>query len=63
MLDAYLPLHGVLFGGGLALAAALVLGARYGPHRLWSASMFIAGIALIVAGVVILNLFSKAVPH
>ena len=47
MLDAYLPLHGVLFGGGLALAAALVLGARHGPHRLWSASMFIAGIALI----------------
>lgn len=47
MLDLYLPLHGVLFGGGLALAAALVIGARYGPHRLWSLAMFIACIAFI----------------
>ena len=48
MLDVYLPLLGVLFGAGLALAAALVLGARYGPHRLWSLAMFIACIALIL---------------
>lgn len=48
MLDVYLPLHGVLFGGGLALAAALVLGAHYGPHRMWSLAMFIACIALII---------------
>ena len=48
MLDIYLPLHGVLFGSGLALATALVLGAHYGPHRLWSLAMFIAGIALMV---------------
>jgi len=37
-----------LFGGGLALAAALVLGAHYGPHRLWSLALFISSIALIV---------------
>ena len=48
MLDLYLPLHGVLFAGGLALAAALVVGARYGPHRLWSLAMFISIVALIV---------------
>lgn len=48
MLQAYFPILGVVFGGGLALSAALVLGARYGPHRLWSLAMFIAGIALIV---------------
>ena len=48
MLDAYLPLLGVLFGAGLALTTALVLVARYGPHRLWSLAMFIACIALIV---------------
>ena len=48
MLDVYLPLHGVLFAGGLALAAALVVGARYGPHRLWSLATFIACIALVL---------------
>ena len=48
MLDVYLPVLGVLFGAGLALATALVLGARYGPHRLWSLAMFIACVALIV---------------
>lgn len=47
MLDIYFPLHGALFVGGLALAAALVVGARYGPHRLWSLATFIALIALI----------------
>ena len=48
MLDVYLPLLGVLFGAGLALATALVLGARYGPHRLWTLAMFIVCIALLV---------------
>jgi hypothetical protein len=48
MLDVYLPLLGVLFGAGLALATALMLGARYGPHRLWTLALFIACIALIV---------------
>ena len=48
MLDVYLPVHAVLFGGGLTLAAALVLGARYGPHRLWSLAVFIAGVALVL---------------
>jgi|SRR5688572_21720839 hypothetical protein len=48
MLDIYFPLHGALFVGGLALAAALVLGARYGPHRLWSLATFIACLAVIV---------------
>ena len=48
MLDVYLPLHGVLFVGGLALAAALVVGARYGPHRLWSLATFISCVALIL---------------
>ena len=48
MLDLYLPILGVLFGAGLALATALVLGARYGPHRLWSLAMFIACIALVL---------------
>lgn len=48
MLDVYLPLLGVLFAAGLTLATALVLGARHGPHRLWSLAMFIACIALIV---------------
>ena len=48
MLDLYLPVLGVLFGAGLALATALVVGARYGPHRLWSLAMFIACIALIL---------------
>jgi hypothetical protein len=48
MLDVYVPILGVLFGAGLALATALVLGARYGPHRLWSLALFIACIALIV---------------
>lgn len=48
MLDVYLPVLGVLLGAGLALATALVLGARYGPHRLWTLALFIACIALIV---------------
>lgn len=48
MLGLYLPLLGLLFGGSLALAVALVAGARYGPHRLWALSMFIAGVALLV---------------
>lgn len=48
MLDAYLPLPGVLFGVGFAQATALVLGARYGPHRLWSLAMFISCIALVL---------------
>jgi hypothetical protein len=47
MFDAYLPLLALLFAAGLALATALVVGARYGPHRLWSLAMFIACIALI----------------
>ena len=48
MLDVYLPLLGPFFGAGLALATALVVGARYGPHRLWSLALFIACIALIL---------------
>ncbi len=48
MLGVYLPLLGVLFGAGLALATALVMGAHHGPHRLWSLAMFIACIAIIV---------------
>jgi hypothetical protein len=48
MLVVYLPLLGVLFGAGLALATALVLGARHGPHRLWTLALFIVCIALIV---------------
>ena len=48
MLGVYVPLLGILFGAGLVLATALVLGARHGPHRLWSLAMFIACIALIV---------------
>jgi hypothetical protein len=48
MLDVYLPILGILFGAGLGLATALVLGARYGTHRLWSLAMFIACIALVL---------------
>lgn len=48
MLDVYLPLLGLMFAGGLALAAALALGAHYGPHRLWSLAMFVACIALVL---------------
>lgn len=48
MLELYLPLVGVLFAAGLALATALVVGARFGPHRLWSLALFIACVALIV---------------
>ena len=47
MFDVYLPILGILFGVGLALATALVLSARSGPHRLWSLATFIACIALI----------------
>ena len=46
--DVYLPLVGVLFGAGLVLSAALVLGARHGPHRLWQLAMFITCISLII---------------
>ena len=48
MLAVYLPILGILFGAGLALATALVLSARHGPHRLWQLSVFVACIALIV---------------
>ena len=48
MFGAYLPLHALLFGGGLVLAAALAFGAHYGPHRLWSLTVFIAGIAIVL---------------
>jgi hypothetical protein len=48
MLAAYLPLLAILFGAGLVLTTALVLTARYGPHRLWSLAMFIACVALII---------------
>ena len=48
MLDVYLPLLAVLSGAGLALATALVLGARHGPHRLWLLATFIACIALVL---------------
>ena len=58
MLDVYLPLLGVLFGAGLALATALVAGARYGPHRLWSLAMFIAGVALVAGS----RLFDFGIP-
>ena len=48
MLAVYLPILAVMFGAGLALAMTLVVGARYGPHRLWQLATFIACIALIV---------------
>ena len=48
MLDVYLPLLGVMFGAGLALATALSVSARYGPHRLWSLAMFIVCVALVL---------------
>ena len=48
MLDLYLPILAKLSGAGLALATALVLGARHGPHRLWSLALFIACVALIL---------------
>ena len=58
MLEVYLPILGVLFGAGLALATALVVGARFGPHRLWSLALFIACIALVAGS----RLFEYGIP-